>query len=266
MQCTFFFSIKKRLSEPAFAWRESGKPFRTKPLPVHLTEIRTSISLSSVVELNTTSALANYATEAAISIVIFVVFFARIITLFRFRITLSFRNMLFFICITSIQTILFITGFIENSVLDGFDIHRIIQTEEKTTSTNTAISSQEEVFMTLADIDEEKNMLKVLTPAAPAAYAVTTSDDDLMARANEEDGHGRAKLCQLTSVQSSKTFENVTESTIAAASSQNAVIISTHKEDGLGPRELGGSRPFTRHRVNHKFFYEYWNTLLSKHE
>nr|CAD7586786.1 unnamed protein product [Timema genevievae] len=50
--------------EPAFAWRESGKPFRNKPPPVHPTEIRTSISSSSAVELNTTSALANYATEA----------------------------------------------------------------------------------------------------------------------------------------------------------------------------------------------------------
>nr|CAD7401212.1 unnamed protein product [Timema poppensis] len=51
-------------SEPVFAWRESGKPFRNPP-PVHPTEIRTSISPSSAVELNTTSALANYATEAA---------------------------------------------------------------------------------------------------------------------------------------------------------------------------------------------------------
>nr|CAD7609379.1 unnamed protein product [Timema genevievae] len=53
-------------SEPAFAWRERecGKPFR-KPPPVHPTEIRTSISPSSAVELNTTGALANYATEAA---------------------------------------------------------------------------------------------------------------------------------------------------------------------------------------------------------
>nr|CAD7576217.1 unnamed protein product [Timema californicum] len=38
------------------------------PPPVHLTEIRTSISPSSAVELNTTSALANYATEAAIEL------------------------------------------------------------------------------------------------------------------------------------------------------------------------------------------------------
>nr|CAD7428908.1 unnamed protein product [Timema monikensis] len=45
--------------EPAFVWRESGKP-----PSVHPTEIRTSISPSSAVELNTTSALANYATEA----------------------------------------------------------------------------------------------------------------------------------------------------------------------------------------------------------
>nr|CAD7434698.1 unnamed protein product [Timema monikensis] len=53
-----------RGSEPAYAWRESGKPFRKKPHPVHPTEIRPSISPSSAVELNTTSALANYATEA----------------------------------------------------------------------------------------------------------------------------------------------------------------------------------------------------------
>nr|CAD7424441.1 unnamed protein product [Timema monikensis] len=37
---------------------------REKPPQVHPTEIRTSISPSSAVELNTTSALANYATEA----------------------------------------------------------------------------------------------------------------------------------------------------------------------------------------------------------
>nr|CAD7455534.1 unnamed protein product [Timema tahoe] len=50
-------------SEPKFAWRESGKPFRnTPPPPIHPTEIRTSVSPSSAVELNTTSALANYAT------------------------------------------------------------------------------------------------------------------------------------------------------------------------------------------------------------
>nr|CAD7205410.1 unnamed protein product [Timema douglasi] len=36
---------------------------KEKPPPVHPTEIRTSISPSSAVELNTTSALANYATE-----------------------------------------------------------------------------------------------------------------------------------------------------------------------------------------------------------
>nr|CAD7444174.1 unnamed protein product [Timema bartmani] len=48
-----------------FAWRESGKPFRKNHPPVHPTEIRTSISPSSVVWLNTTGALANYATEAA---------------------------------------------------------------------------------------------------------------------------------------------------------------------------------------------------------
>nr|CAD7257700.1 unnamed protein product [Timema shepardi] len=57
-----------RRSEPAFDWRESGKPFSNPPLPpVHPTEIRTSISPSSAVELNTTRALANYATEVGIA-------------------------------------------------------------------------------------------------------------------------------------------------------------------------------------------------------
>nr|CAD7407175.1 unnamed protein product [Timema cristinae] len=51
-------------SEPAFAWRESGKPFRKNHPNA---EIRASISPSSAVELNTTSALANYATEADLS-------------------------------------------------------------------------------------------------------------------------------------------------------------------------------------------------------
>nr|CAD7195022.1 unnamed protein product [Timema douglasi] len=37
-----------------------------KTTPVHPTEIRTSISPSSAVKLNTTSALANYATEAGV--------------------------------------------------------------------------------------------------------------------------------------------------------------------------------------------------------
>nr|CAD7444562.1 unnamed protein product [Timema bartmani] len=40
-----------------------------KPPPVHPTEIRTSISPSSAVELNTTSALANYATEAGLNLI-----------------------------------------------------------------------------------------------------------------------------------------------------------------------------------------------------
>nr|CAD7439562.1 unnamed protein product [Timema bartmani] len=53
--------VEFRGSEPAFAWRESGKPFRKKT-SVHPTEIRTAISPSSAVELNTTGALA---TEAA---------------------------------------------------------------------------------------------------------------------------------------------------------------------------------------------------------
>nr|CAD7605878.1 unnamed protein product [Timema genevievae] len=55
--------VEFRGSEPAFAWRESGKPFRENHPPVHPTEIRISISPSSAVKLNTTSALANYATE-----------------------------------------------------------------------------------------------------------------------------------------------------------------------------------------------------------
>nr|CAD7568583.1 unnamed protein product [Timema californicum] len=45
---------------------EAGPPSE-KPPPVHPTEIRTSISPSSAVELNTTSALANYATEADVN-------------------------------------------------------------------------------------------------------------------------------------------------------------------------------------------------------
>nr|CAD7258117.1 unnamed protein product [Timema shepardi] len=40
------------------------KTTRKKPPPVHLSDIRTSISPSSAVGLNTTSALANYTTEA----------------------------------------------------------------------------------------------------------------------------------------------------------------------------------------------------------
>nr|CAD7257652.1 unnamed protein product [Timema shepardi] len=57
---------ERRGSKPAFAWRESGKPFRKNHPPVHPTEIRALISPSSGVELNTTSALANYATEAGV--------------------------------------------------------------------------------------------------------------------------------------------------------------------------------------------------------
>nr|CAD7609012.1 unnamed protein product [Timema genevievae] len=44
---------------------DQGPNHSEKPPPVHPTEIRTSISPSSVVWLNTTGALANYATEAA---------------------------------------------------------------------------------------------------------------------------------------------------------------------------------------------------------
>nr|CAD7598646.1 unnamed protein product [Timema genevievae] len=90
------WKVESKGSEPPFAWRKSGKPFRKnhsqftrprfelrsprprhfsaladhateeKPPPVYPNEIRTSISPSSAVELNTTSALANYATEAIV--------------------------------------------------------------------------------------------------------------------------------------------------------------------------------------------------------
>nr|CAD7568034.1 unnamed protein product [Timema californicum] len=52
-------------SEPPFRlFRDEGKTYlMEKPPPVHPTEIRTSISPSSAVDLNTTSALANYAPE-----------------------------------------------------------------------------------------------------------------------------------------------------------------------------------------------------------
>nr|CAD7571379.1 unnamed protein product [Timema californicum] len=52
---------KKRLARSIHGDLEN----REKPPPVNQTEIRTSISPSSAVELNTTSALANYATEEA---------------------------------------------------------------------------------------------------------------------------------------------------------------------------------------------------------
>nr|CAD7406675.1 unnamed protein product [Timema cristinae] len=42
--------------------------FKEKPPPIHPTEIRTSISPPSAVEINTTSALANYATEAGLKV------------------------------------------------------------------------------------------------------------------------------------------------------------------------------------------------------
>nr|CAD7446191.1 unnamed protein product [Timema bartmani] len=56
--------VEFRGSEPAFASRESGKPYRKNHPPVHPTEIRTSISPSSVVYLNTIGVLVNYATES----------------------------------------------------------------------------------------------------------------------------------------------------------------------------------------------------------
>nr|CAD7206125.1 unnamed protein product [Timema douglasi] len=53
------YLIEQGLPDQAAVFKE-----HEKPPPVHPIEIRTSISLSSAVELNTTSALANYATEA----------------------------------------------------------------------------------------------------------------------------------------------------------------------------------------------------------
>nr|CAD7453481.1 unnamed protein product [Timema tahoe] len=61
--------VEYRGSELAFAWRDSGKPFRNPPAPVHSTEIRTSIFPSSAVGLNMTGTLANYATEAGHDVV-----------------------------------------------------------------------------------------------------------------------------------------------------------------------------------------------------
>nr|CAD7400647.1 unnamed protein product [Timema poppensis] len=53
-----------RISELDFDVFRNTRRLQEKPPPVHPTEIRTSIFPSSAVELNTTSALANYATEA----------------------------------------------------------------------------------------------------------------------------------------------------------------------------------------------------------
>nr|CAD7409662.1 unnamed protein product [Timema poppensis] len=50
----------------SFSFNNDIALVKEKPPPVHPTEIRTSISPSSAVELNTTSALANYATEAGL--------------------------------------------------------------------------------------------------------------------------------------------------------------------------------------------------------
>nr|CAD7596801.1 unnamed protein product [Timema genevievae] len=55
---------QKEFKEQLQVDHEMQKMEQEKPPPVHPTEIRTSISPSSAVELNTTGALANYATEA----------------------------------------------------------------------------------------------------------------------------------------------------------------------------------------------------------
>nr|CAD7445793.1 unnamed protein product [Timema bartmani] len=51
------------------ATRGEWKTTEEKPPPVHPTEIQTTISPSLAVELNTTSALANYATEAGVCVI-----------------------------------------------------------------------------------------------------------------------------------------------------------------------------------------------------
>nr|CAD7576902.1 unnamed protein product [Timema californicum] len=65
-------SNQKTISQqscPCAQYKHSSSYAQEKPPPVHPTEIRTSISPSSAVELNTTSALANYDTEAGLYIV-----------------------------------------------------------------------------------------------------------------------------------------------------------------------------------------------------
>nr|CAD7446984.1 unnamed protein product [Timema bartmani] len=57
--------LYKKITGLGGATVENGK-IEEKPPPVHPTDIRTSISPSSAVGLNTTSALANYATEAGL--------------------------------------------------------------------------------------------------------------------------------------------------------------------------------------------------------
>nr|CAD7602582.1 unnamed protein product [Timema genevievae] len=57
-------SVKESVIINSVSYKSLSEP---PPPPVHPTEIRTSISPSSAVELNTTSALANYATEAGTS-------------------------------------------------------------------------------------------------------------------------------------------------------------------------------------------------------
>nr|CAD7425486.1 unnamed protein product [Timema monikensis] len=57
-------NVKRFKSHLPFLEGRGSNHSREKPPPVHPTEIRTSISTSLAVELNTTSALANYATEA----------------------------------------------------------------------------------------------------------------------------------------------------------------------------------------------------------
>nr|CAD7402923.1 unnamed protein product [Timema poppensis] len=58
--------LNSQVIEPAFAWRESGKPFRKNHPQFTRPRFETSISPSSAFELNTTSALANYATEVGL--------------------------------------------------------------------------------------------------------------------------------------------------------------------------------------------------------
>nr|CAD7265618.1 unnamed protein product [Timema shepardi] len=62
LDCSVTFTVDRNVC--VFGVQGEWKTIYEKPPPVHPTEIRTSISPSSAVELNTTSVLANYATEA----------------------------------------------------------------------------------------------------------------------------------------------------------------------------------------------------------
>nr|CAD7197772.1 unnamed protein product [Timema douglasi] len=62
--------MANNLSQEVARVERENSVLKEKPPPVHPTEIRTSISPSSAVELNTTSTLANYATEAGKQVIL----------------------------------------------------------------------------------------------------------------------------------------------------------------------------------------------------